>query len=518
MIAVEPTVLLLPLILTLVGGLAALGAEPFLSRAAKHAWLPWVAALALLAAGVAQVLVPFGHAHGLFVLDSARQWLSLAVLAATLLSIAGLQQTLSRDDYPGGEPYALTLFAAAGVLVMVLAADLLALFIGLEIASLAIYALVGLRRDSRTSNEGLFKYFVMGAVFSAVFLYGIALTYGATGGTRYGLAVVAGREHLLLVGHALLFVGLLFKVGAVPFHFWSPDAYTGAPSAVTGFMGAVIKVGGFTALGALWLNLIGSLGGAATTLAHGPLALDATVVLTPAARDTLQPFALMFLVVGLLSIVLGNFSALKQTNARRLIAFSSVAHAGYMLLALALPQLGRGELDHEFALGSLWFYLVGYAIATAGALAALAALSGKEDANDSMQGLAGQGRAAPFYGLVLTVFVASFAGVPPTVGFLGKFLVFADLVAKGYVVAALFAMLMAVVGATYYLRLLVTIWAGQPKEPAHTGSSLMGQWTLAAAAIAVVVLIAWPNALINGKVAPHAISQTAGAALAERAP
>ncbi len=503
--------LLLPALLVTCGGLAVLGAEPFLQRAAKHAWLPWTAAIFLIAAGIAQALVShiggMGQLHGIFAMDTARMWLCEAVIGSTLCALAGLQQTLGRDQYAGGEPYALTMFAALGAMLMTMATDALSLFVALEITSLSVYALVGLRRQDRASNEGLFKYFVMGAVFSAIFLYGAALTYGATGHTQFGFAALPGRDALLKLGQLLIVIGLLFKIGAVPFHFWSPDAYTGAPAAITGFMGAVVKIGGFAALGAVWMNLVAALGG---TLRPGDvLGLDSVVQVTGRAQTELHDFQLIFLFLGVMSIVLGNFSALKQTSARRMIAFSSVAHAGYMLLAFALPREG------QLALGSLWFYLVGYGIVTAGAMSSIAAMAGPDDANDSLSGLAGQGRASPFHGLVLTVFMASFAGIPPTVGFLGKYLIFSDLVVKGFWPVAVFAMLMAVVGAAYYLRLVITIWASPSKEPARTGPSAMGAWVISGAAVATVALIAAPNALYKGSQAPapSAVSMTAPSAL-----
>lgn len=483
--------LLMPLSLVLVGALVALGFEPFLQRATKHALLPWLSALFLVLAGVAQAMVEPGHLHGVLAMDTARLWLCEGIIAAALCSIAGLQQSLGRDEYPGGEAYALTLFATVGAMVMTMANDTLALFIGIELASLSIYAMVGMRRSRPESNEALFKYFVMGSVFSAIYLYGAALTYGATGHTGFGHAAIdAQHATLLQFGQVLIIIGLLFKVGVVPFHFWAPDAYTGAPIAVTGFMGAVIKVGGFAALGAIWLNLAAIMSG---THSGGVLNLGDAVTLTAGGLEQLSKLNLAFLVLGLLSLVLGNFSALKQTSARRIVAYSSVAHAGYMMLALALPSTGE-----QLQLGSLWFYLVGYSIATAGALSAFAAIAGKDDLGDNLSGLAGQGRAQPFYGLMLTIFLISIAGIPPTIGFLGKFFVFADLVAKGKILIAIFAMVMAVVGAAYYLRMIVTLWAATNKEPALAPTPVLARWSLSLAAIAVLVLIAWPNQLTKG--------------------
>jgi len=481
--------LFLPLTLVIAGALIVLGFEPFLQRASKHRLLPWLAAILLVAAGAVQAGAPTGSLHGIFAMDTPRLWMCEAIIISTLIAIGGLQMSLARDDYPGGEAYSLSLFGAAGAMLMVMAVDTLALFVALELMSLSIYALVGMRRNRRESNEALFKYFVMGAVFSAIFLYGAALSYGATGSTAFGHPWRdEAHRGLFLFGQVLMLIGLLFKVGVVPFHFWTADAYTGAPVAVTGFMGAVVKVGGFAAIGTLWLNLAAVASGMPIP---GVLDLGAAVTLNQTGKDLLAHYNLAFLVLGLLSLVLGNFSALKQTSIRRIIAFSSIYHAGYMLLALALP------IGEKLQLGSLWFYVVGYAIATAGALSAFTALAGKEDINDNLSGIAGQGRARPFYGLLLTIFLVSIAGVPPTVGFLGKYLIFQDLVVRGDVKIAIFAMIMAVVGAAYYFRTLVAVWAAPSCEPAKAGPPVLSGWVLAGAAVLTLVLIGWPNALIR---------------------
>jgi NADH-quinone oxidoreductase subunit N len=389
-------------------------------------------------------------------------------------------------------------------MLMVMANDTIALFLGLELASLSIYALVGLRRNRRESNEALFKYFAMGAIFSALFLYGAALTYGATGTTHFGGALVEEtRKPLLFLGHAFMFIGLLFKVGAVPFHFWSPDAYTGAPAVVTGFMGAVIKVGGFAALGGLWLNVVAVVSGAAPA---EPLSLAAGVPVTAQAMHELSRFGLAFLALAVASILVGNFSALRQTSVRRMIAFSSIANAGYLLLAFALPNSAQ-----MFQLSGIWFYLVGYAIATSGALSAIAAISGRDDLGDDLNGLSGQGRAHPFFGMIATICIVSIAGIPPTVGFLGKYLVFAELVGKGKAWFAIFGLLMAVVGAAYYLRLVITLWSGSRSEERRVTLSPLSGLVLGAAAIAIVALLALANVVVTHK-------PVSGAATAARLP
>lgn len=470
---------LAPLILVLAGGLAALAAEPFLVGAAKHRWLPWIAVAAMVLAGLVQFAAPAGSVHGMFACDEARRWLSLAVIAAAACAMGGLQQSLDRDRFPGGEAYALAAIATAGVLAMIAAIDAIAFFVGVETAALAIYALVGLRRHRAESNEALLKYFVMGAVFSAIFLYGTALMYGATGSTSFGAPIIDGRGTHALLGAALMAAGLLFKVGCVPFHAWAPDAYTGAPVAVTGLMGAIIKVGGFAGLGALWLGLA----------AGHPVALDAAVVPTAAARGLLEPLALLVTIAAILSMVIGNFSALKQSSVRRLIGFSAVAHAGYMALAFMLPSAGVA-LD----LRPLWLYAVGYAIATAGCLSAIAALSGTDDAGDDLTRLHGRARQAPLPGLALTVFLASFAGLPPTLGFLGKFAVLGQVVSLGGWAIALVGLVAAVVGAGAYLRLAVQLWAATPKDAPATGAMTLTRWGLGVAT-ALVVLLSLPGLL-----------------------
>ncbi len=489
--------LLAPIILVLVGGLITLAAEPFLQNEAKHRWLPWISVVALLAAAVAQFFAPAGHLHGMFGNDEARRWLCLAVIAAAACSLGGLQQTLDRDRFAGGESYALATIATAGVLGMVMSLDAIAFFVSVETAALAIYALVGLRRNRAESNEAILKYFVMGAVFSGIFLYGTALMYGATGSTRFGAPILDGRETYALFGAALMAAGLLFKVGSVPFHAWAPDAYTGAPVAVTGLMGAIIKVGGFAGLGALWLGLAAGDG--------KPVALDAVVVATAEGRKLMEPLQLLIVISAILSLVVGNFAALKQTSVRRLIGFSAIAHAGYMTLAFVLP--GSGE---AIDLRPLWLYAVGYALATAGALTAVAALAGRDDAKDDLAGLHGRGRQSPLYGLALTIFLASFAGLPPTLGFIGKFAVLAQVVQYGGWMIALVGMIAAVAGAGAYLRLAVQLWAGTPKDEPVVGTQTLTRWGVATAAVLVVVLTAWPR--------PLPLTQTVPAAQASALP
>ncbi|HAT10651.1 MAG TPA: NADH-quinone oxidoreductase subunit N, partial [Planctomycetes bacterium] len=367
--------------------------------------------------------------------------------------------------------------------------------------ALAIYALVGLRRQRAESNEAMLKYFVMGAVFSGVFLYGTALMYGATGSTKFGAEILPGRDLYALLGAALMAAGLLFKVGSVPFHAWAPDAYTGAPVAVTGLMGAIIKVGGFAGLGALWLGIA----------AGKPVALDAAIIPSASGRAVLEPLSILIVIAAILSLVVGNFAALKQTSVRRLIGFSAIAHAGYMTLAFVLPAAGEA-ID----LRALWLYAVGYALATAGALSAVAALAGTDDAKDDLAGLHGRGRQAPVYGFALTIFLASFAGLPPTLGFLGKFAVLGQVVSYGGWLIALVGLIAAVAGAGAYLRLVVQLWAGTPRDEVAVGTQTLTRWGVVVAAVLVIALTALPSVLPQTRPAPAAsVPAAAPAAVVE---
>lgn len=478
--------ILLPLILLLAGGFSALAAEPFLAADAKHRVLPWLAALGCLAAAVAAWFAPTGHLAGLIAWDPARQWLALATLAVTAVAVGGLQASLDRDRFPGGEAYALAAVAAAGVLLMIQSLDAVAAFVGMETAALAIYALVGLRRHRRESGEALLKYLVMGAVFSAVFLYGVALCYGATGATRFAAATLEGRTAFAALGAALMLIGLAFKLGAVPFHAWAPDAYTGAPAAVTGLMGAIVKLGTVAVLGSLWLGLAASDG--------KPVRLDAAVAAPLAIRSgLLEPLSLLLTVLAVVSIVVGSFAMLRQSSLRRLVGYSAIANAGFLLLPFVLP--GR---EAALELSSLWLYAIGYALATAGALTAAAAIAGRDDEGDSLEQLHGRGRQHPLYGAILTVCLASLAGLPPTLGFVGKFAVLGQTVAAGGWIIALVALISAVAAAGAYLYLAVQLWAGTPRHdepPLPLGHDPLARWGGALAALLLIALLAAPGLL-----------------------
>ena len=245
-----------PVIVVALGALATLVMEPFLKDDNKHKIIPWFAAV-FVALGMASfALVTTDTCHDLFAMDPVRRLLGLAVLLCTLLGVSGLQWTLGHEDHKGGEAYGLMLLASTGALLMTQAIDFVALFIAMELTSFPVYALVGIRRKDSNAGEGVFKYFVSGSIFSAIFLYGVALVYGATGTTHFSALILQGREPIYAIGILLTIFGLLFKAGAAPVHYWVADVYTGASVAVTGFMAAVVKVGALAALGSVWLGML----------------------------------------------------------------------------------------------------------------------------------------------------------------------------------------------------------------------------------------------------------------------
>jgi len=461
----------LPMLLLSVGIVLTLVSEPFLEPMRKHRILPVIGTGSLLAAMASFALVPAGDWHGILQIDGPRALMGLTVLVAAILGLAGLQQKLGEEEFAGGEPYILMLLATAGALLMTQATSSLSLFIGMELASLPIYALVGLRRKEEMGLEALFKYFVMGAVFSAVFLYGASLLYGATGTLRFAAETVPGREIYYFAGAILVSVGLLFKAGVAPFHFWTADAYAGAPTPVTGFMASVVKVGSLVALGTLWMSWFGS-----HIMVVGNL------------------FRLVIL-LGLLSVAVGAFSGLGQTRARRLMAFSSISHAGFLLFALfpTTSKLGMASLSN------LWYYLVTYVLATSVVLSGLSALTGKNDENDGLKALAGAGKANPLLGGTLCVALASLAGFPPAAGFLAKFNVLATLVAPdGELVLATtiiagLLLLLAMVGAVYYIRLAVVLWNEPETVRAPVTVRPLLAFAVSAASILLILALFFPG-------------------------
>ena len=476
---------LFPAIVVAVTGVVVLLAQAFTPKGGRAP----AAALSLagLAGALAAVIViARGPGRGAVLASSVAaddfalffQGLILAVgIVAVLLSPSYLRETaIDRGEY-----YALVLFAIVGMLGLVSALELVAVFVALEIMSVAVYALAGFHRDRAESQEAAVKYFITGAFSSAFFLYGVALLYGLTGHTSLALiarelrigvvapaAAVAGvtsvgaATALALVGVGLLLVGFGFKIASVPFHMWAPDAYEGAPTTVTALMAAGVKAAAFGAFLRVFVQALPSLA------AHWQPAVAVLAIVT---------------------MIVGNLGALAQSNLKRMLAYSSVAHAGYLMTALvAAPGLGTE---------AILFYLVTYAAVNLGGFGAFAALTrgGREPV--TLTDMAGLSERRPLLAAALTVFLVSLTGVPISGGFVGKFYLFSAAVSAGYAHLAIIGMLMSVVSAYYYLRVVVAMYMDGPiGEDSWSPVGASAALALAISTTVVLVLGVYPGPLM----------------------
>lgn len=430
----------------------------------RKGWTAFLAALGLLVA-LGLTLLRSGQATpafgGMVVVDNFSNFLSVLLLASGIAGIALAYDYLKRTGIERGEYYTLLLFSIIGMLLMVMAADLIVVFLALEMLSIPLYVLAGIAVPRISSEEAAIKYFMLGAFASGFFVYGTALVYGATGTTAL-TGIVAALEMqkanmaLLLGGAALILVGLGFKVAAVPFHMWTPDVYHGAPTAVTAFMSVGAKVAGFAALLRVFV------------LAFPSLSYDLTPILW---------------VLAALTMILGNVVAIAQRNIKRLLAYSSIAHAGYILMALV--PYGNPEVSAQ-SVASALFYLVAYAFTSFAAWAVVIALEQAGEKGLDITEYAGLGRKYPQLAAVMTVAMLSFTGVPPTLGFVGKLFLFQTTIAGGYLGLALIGVLTSLVSAYYYLRVVVIMYMqdGEPVVRAERWLYL----TAYGAAIAIVLL------------------------------
>lgn len=393
-----------------------------------------LAGMAVLFAGAA-CLMTWGRrltAFGMVSVDGFSSYLTLVVLAGLGLTVPVARSSLAREKLERGEFYALLLLSAAGMLLMVATRHLVLLFIALETMSVAVYALSGWARDRAESIEAALKYFLFGAFASGFFLYGIALFYGLSGSTDLAqiesslLAMGSSRGFLPVAALSLLLVGLAYKIAAAPFHFWAPDVYQGAPTVVTAFMSVSVKTAAFGAL----LRATGSL---------DSLGSEWRTVLS---------------VLAILSMTLGNVVAIAQENVKRMLAYSSVAHAGYLLVGV----VAGGEAGRSAVL----YYLLSYTFMNFGAFAAAVAMGKDGEENLSIRNWGGLGWKYPLTGVTMAVFMLSLAGIPPTAGFFGKFTLFSAAVREGHVGLVLVGVANTVVSVYYYLRVVMVLYLGRP--------------------------------------------------------
>jgi len=372
------------------------------------------------------------------VLDNYSLFLKAIFLVTAGLTILMSIRFLKVEGFEHGEYYILLLFATVGMMFMASAADLIIVFLGLETFSLAIYVLAGFFRTNPKSNESSLKYFLLGAFSAGFLLYGIALIYGATGTTNLkGIHDFLRRadlftDPLLLIGMGLLIVGFGFKVASVPFHMWTPDVYEGAPTAVTAFMAVGPKAAGFAAFLRVFLYSLSSLQ---------------------------TDWVWILWVLAVLTMTLGNLVAIAQKNIKRMLAYSSIAHAGYILVAMVAGT--------ELSTASILYYLLAYAFMNLGAFAVVILYGRKGEENILVSDYSGMASRYPLLAAVMAVFMFSLAGIPPTAGFVGKFYIFSAAVKAGYVGLAIIGVLNSALSVYFYLRVTVMMYMRSPdKEPA----------------------------------------------------
>ncbi|HUI09759.1 MAG TPA: NADH-quinone oxidoreductase subunit N [Bacteroidota bacterium] len=447
-----------PLLIVSAAALLVVLADALVKRAGI---IPPLLALAglLLAGGVALAgSTEAGTAFaGMVRAGSFAAYLTVVFCAGGFLAVL-LSFSHMRVEIPDrGELYALMLFSVAGMILMASAADLVVFFLGLELMSVSFYVLAGIARGRTTSNEAALKYFLLGAFATGFLLYGIALVYGATGSTGLmhlpALPGGLGEPALLAAGLALVMVGLMFKVAAVPFHMWVPDVYEGAPTTVSALM---------------------STGGKAAAFSGFLIVFTPAVLLgEPALREALA-------LVAAVSMVAGNLMAVAQSGIKRMLAYSSIAHAGYMLSGV----VGANATGS----GGVLFYLMSYTMMNAGAFGVVSLLEREDGATLTFEDCAGLSRRSPLVAALAALFMFSLAGVPPLAGFFGKYYVFAGAIEGGMTWLAVTGVVMSVVSAYYYLRLVVLMYF---REPAAATASPVRPLGLAALVIAAAALISF---------------------------
>jgi NADH-quinone oxidoreductase subunit N len=462
---------LLPLIILVTWACALLLADLFIPKERK--WLTALLAALGLALTLGFTLSQLGLENTGFnemvVVDGFSVFVNALLLLSGLLGVALAFGYVKRMGIERGEYYTLLLFSISGMMLMAQAADLIVVFLALELLSLPLYVLSAFARPRADSEESGLKYFLLGAFSSGFVLYGIALVYGATGATSLtGIVAAASNGNtglLLTIGAALILVGLGFKVAAVPFHMWTPDVYQGAPTAVTAFMAAGAKVAGFAALLRVFATAFPS------------IAADMTPVLQA---------------ISALTMIVGNLIAISQTDIKRMLAYSSIAHAGYILMAFV--PYGNPEVAPVSVAAGL-FYLVAYALTSFGAWSVVIAVERKEGKGLAISDYAGLGRKYPALAAAMTIFMLSLTGFPPTLGLVGKFYLFRAVIAGGFIPLAIIGVVTSLVSAYYYLRVVVTMYM-QDGEPETEREFWLGL-TTAGTALVIVITSLVPQGLFT---------------------
>jgi NADH-quinone oxidoreductase subunit N len=457
----------LPEILLTVFGTFLMVLDPILHKRASYAFghLSILALLAALGASIMAAGTPGPAFGGMLVIDGFGTFFRVLSIVVGILTVLPSYRFLANQNAETSEYHALLLFSIAGQCLMAVSNDLIMVFIGLEISSIASYVMAGYLRDDKRNNESALKYFLLGSFATAFFLYGVALIYGSAASVnlttiRMHVLQQTADPVMLAVAAALMFVGLAFKVSAVPFQVWAPDVYQGAPTPVAAFMSAGPKAAAFAVFLRIFYTAFDSIG------------------------SRWEP---MVWFAALASMCVGNFAALVQTNIKRMLAYSSIAHAGYVLVALTARSTDSAA--------ALMFYLASYALMNVGAFAAVAHLSGRGDRFVNIDDFKGLARKQPVTAAMFTIFLLSLIGVPLTGGFFAKFYVFRAALESHLVWLTVLGLLNSAVAAYYYLRILVMMYMHEPSEAVDESEPLSPAVSLALIlpALGTLVLGIFPN-------------------------
>jgi NADH-quinone oxidoreductase subunit N len=464
--SIDDLINLLPIIFIIGWALVLLLLDVFWLKK-KNGWTAILAAVGLTAS-----LGLVGRQYGLeaeafnrmVIVDQFSSFLNLLILGSGLVSIALTHDYMKKRNSGGGEFYVLMLFSISGIMLMASAADLIVLFLSLELLSIPLYIMAAFLDKNEGSEEAGLKYFLLGAFAGGFILYGVALVFGATATTNLSgvmAAIQAGVENpdLLLVGAGLILVGLGFKVAAVPFHMWTPDVYEGSPTPTTAYMAVGAKVGGFAAMFRIFISAFSAWGNS----------IDLIPVIWGIAA---------------LTLIVGNFTAIAQKNVKRMLAFSSISHAGFILMVFI--NFNNSKV-FPLAVSSALFYLLAFAIASFGSWAVVISLEKKEGKGLDLDDYAGLGKKYPKLALAMLIFMLSFTGIPPTIGFAGKFVVFQAVLEGGFYWLAVLGVLTSLVSAFYYLR-IVRIMYMQDGDPDVEADFWVNAVTVVSAALTVGLL------------------------------
>ncbi|MGV7235753.1 MAG: NADH-quinone oxidoreductase subunit NuoN [Nitrosomonadaceae bacterium] len=405
---------------------------------------------------------------GMFVDDTLADVLKLIVYITVSIFLVYSHKYVAMRGMFSGEFFSLVLFATLGMMVMISASNFLTLYLGLELLSLSLYAMVALRRDSVVATEAAMKFFILGALASGFLLYGMSLVYGATGGaldiTRVAEAIQNGvaTPKVLVVGLVFIIAGISFKLSVAPFHMWVPDVYHGAPTAVVLFIGSAPKLAAF---GFIMRLLVEGMGG------------------------MVADWQGMLIIIAVLSMVVGNLAAIAQTNIKRMLAYSTISHMGFMLLGII-------SADNN-GYSSAMFYIVVYVIMTLGTFGIIMLLSREEYEVEKLDDFKGLNRRSPWYAFITLLFMFSLAGIPPTVGFYAKLSVLQAVMGAGYVWLAVVAVLFSLVGAFYYLRIVKLMYFDEPESDAPITPNGDVELLISANGMAVLILGIFPQILMT---------------------